>query len=86
MIACSVEGSVEMMIAEINNEEDKRLVLGDLLCNDMYNICMQCFQGSRGVNKKPLESESGSLIEGTSCCRESFFKSRGSPYRVGHSP
>ena len=52
-----------MMIAEINSEEDKRPVLRDLLCNDMYDICMQCFQGSRGVNKKLLESESGSLKE-----------------------
>ena len=41
-------------------------VLEDLLCNDMYDICMQCFQGSRGVNKKLLEFGC-SLIEETSC-------------------
>ena len=52
----------------------------------MYDMHAMFSRISQGKQRNLLEFEFGSLIEGTSCCWESFLKSQSSPYRVGHSP
>ena len=74
-------------IAEINSGEGKcpvtRVPVMQWYVWYMYAMFSRT---SRDKQERLLELEFCSLIEGTSFCWESFFKSQGSPYRVGHSP
>ena len=73
-------------IAEINSDEGKWPVKGVPVMQWHVWYACNVFKDLTGWTRKLLELETGNLIEGTSCCRESFFKGQGSPYPVGHSP